>query len=82
MEVLLLMPSIFTKEKMINRVVLIDTSCIFPNPSQPRKIFEKEELIQLRDSIVANGLLQPLTVRCVTDKPVSYTHLDVYKRQL
>ncbi len=68
MEVLLLMPSIFTKEKMINRVVLIDTSCIFPNPSQPRKIFEKEELIQLRDSIVANGLLQPLTVRRVTDK--------------
>ena len=46
----------------------MDTSCIFPNPAQPRKVFEKEELIQLRDSIVANGLLQPLTVRRITDK--------------
>ncbi len=68
MEVLLFMPSLFTKEKTINRVVLLDTSCIFPNPAQPRKVFEKEELIQLRDSIVANGLLQPLTVRRITDK--------------
>ena len=67
MEVLLFMPSLFTKEKTINRVVLLDTSCIFPNPAQPRKVFEKEELIQLRDSIVANGLLQPLTVRRITD---------------
>ena len=62
------MPSLFTKEKTVNRVVLLDTSCIFPNPAQPRKVFEKEELLQLRDSIVANGLLQPLTVRRVTDK--------------
>ena len=68
MEVLLFMPSLFTKEKTINRVVLLDTSCIFPNPAQPRKVFEKEELIQLRDSIVSNGLLQPLTVRRITDK--------------
>ena len=68
MDVLLFMPSLFTKEKTINRVVLLDTSCIFPNPAQPRKVFEKEELIQLRDSIVANGLLQPLTVRRITDK--------------
>ncbi len=62
------MPSLFTKEKTINRVVLLDTSCIFPNPSQPRKVFDQSELMQLRDSIVANGLLQPLTVRRVTDK--------------
>ena len=62
------MPSLFAKEKTVNRVVLLDTSCIFPNPAQPRKVFEQSELIQLRDSIVANGLLQPLTVRRVTDK--------------
>ena len=33
------------------------------NPFQPRKTFQKEELSELRESLKASGLLQPVTVR-------------------
>ena len=36
---------------------------IEPNPNQPRKDFDPQELQELADSIAANGLIQPLTVR-------------------
>ena len=36
---------------------------ILPNPSQPRKVFQEEELEGLAQSIAENGLLQPVTVR-------------------
>jgi len=35
---------------------------IIPNPYQPRKIFNQEELKELSDSIVSQGLLQPIIV--------------------
>lgn len=34
-----------------------------PNPDQPRKVFDPEELQNLADSIAEHGLIQPLTVR-------------------
>ena len=43
---------------------------IEPNPGQPRRHFDPDALQVLAASIRENGLL-----------PVSYTHLDVYKRQ-
>ncbi|MDO4796916.1 MAG: ParB/RepB/Spo0J family partition protein [Coriobacteriales bacterium] len=36
---------------------------IQPNPNQPRKRFDQEELQSLADSIRQNGLLQPIVVR-------------------
>lgn len=36
---------------------------IEPNPLQPRKLFEDEELQALADSIAQHGVIQPLTVR-------------------
>ena len=36
---------------------------IEPNPDQPRRDFNEEELQSLSDSIERNGLIQPLTVR-------------------
>jgi ParB family transcriptional regulator, chromosome partitioning protein len=36
---------------------------ITPNPLQPRREFKPEELAELRDSLSASGLLQPITVR-------------------
>ena len=34
-----------------------------PNPNQPRKSFDEEELQALADSIAEHGILQPLAVR-------------------
>ena len=45
------------------RVVFIPVSKIQPNPAQPRKIFTREALEELAESIRRHGVLQPLSVR-------------------
>lgn len=49
------------KEKIVNKVVQIETDKIIPNPYQPRREFD--DLEGLAQSILQNGILQPLTVR-------------------
>lgn len=49
------------KERVVNRVVQIETDRIKPNPYQPRRVFD--DLEGLAQSISNNGILQPLTVR-------------------
>ena len=51
------------KEKIVNKVVLLPVSEIFPNPAQPRMEFDEEALRSLADSIQQNGVLQPILVR-------------------
>ncbi len=41
----------------------IDVNRIVYNPYQPRKDFDKEALKDLKNSIIENGILQPITVR-------------------
>lgn len=54
----------FVKEKSDEqKVLLISTEQIRPNPHQPRSTFPDPDLRQLADSIRQNGILQPLTVR-------------------
>ncbi len=53
----------FTKEKPVNRVVEIEISSILPNPHQPRTEFDFADIRSLADSILQNGILQPLSVR-------------------
>ncbi len=43
-------------------VVEIEVNKIKPNPNQPRRIFDEEKLKELSDSIVAHGLIQPVTI--------------------
>jgi len=43
-----------------------------PNPRNPRRIFNDEELDELASSIRAKGILQPILVRSVTGKPDAY----------
>lgn len=45
------------------QVLQIPTSCISPDPEQPRKDFDPEYINWLGDSILSEGLLQPITVR-------------------
>lgn len=49
--------------QVVNKVVLLDIELIFPNPSQPRIEFKEDEIQKLAESILENGLLQPITVR-------------------
>jgi len=43
-------------------IVELDVNKIKPNPNQPRRIFDEDKLKELSDSIVAHGLIQPITV--------------------
>lgn len=47
----------------VGSVLLIPTDRIRANPNQPRKVFDADSLAALSQSIKANGILQPLSVR-------------------
>jgi ParB/RepB/Spo0J family partition protein len=48
---------------MSNEIQLIQHGLIVPNPLQPRKVFDEEELKSLAESIGFHGVLQPILVR-------------------
>ena len=52
-----------TKQQKKDMVIFVETERLYPNPSQPRFIFEDEPLLRLADSIRRYGILQPLSVR-------------------
>lgn len=49
-----------TESSQIREIMLSD---IFPNPDQPRSIFDENKLNELADSIREHGLLQPILVK-------------------
>ena len=51
----------------------IDPSLLKPNPKQPRTEFNQKQLGELRDSIAANGILQPIII-----EPVEGTEREFY----
>ena len=50
------------------KVIEISVEDIKTNPNQPRKTFDPDALMELRDSILAQGVLQPLLVEEIADK--------------
>ena len=46
----------------------IDITKIVPNPFQPRKVFDENELEQLAQSLSVHGLMQPVAVRQVGER--------------
>ena len=46
---------------------LLPIGSVIPNPDQPRKRFDSEALAELALSIKVNGLIQPITVRALSD---------------
>ena len=57
----------FENKKTENKILLIPQGDILPNPNQPRRRFDYDELEGLAQSIRANGILQPLLVRQLND---------------
>ncbi len=58
------------EEETISETLLQETGqqsvpieLLYPNPDQPRRFFEPEALTELSESIVRNGVLQPILVR-------------------
>ena len=51
-------------------VWMIPTADIRPNPTQPRREFPLDKLVELAQSISENGILQPLTVTLDSGVPV------------
>ena len=65
--------SFFSKDKekekeSEEKLVMIPIRQIRPNSSQPRKNFDDEELYSLAESIMSNGILQPLSVRQISQR--------------
>lgn len=56
-----------SKPKNGGSIVLVPVENIIPNPNQPRKIFNNNELESLSASIKNNGIIQPLVIRKSTD---------------
>ena len=45
------------------KIFRIPIERIYPNPAQPREVFDEDQLRDLSKSILENGILQPVTVR-------------------
>ena len=56
----------FDDGKQVDVLAKIAVDFISPNPFQPRINFDPTTLEELKKSIIANGLIQPITVRRVT----------------
>ena len=51
------------KYKIGGQIILIPQEEIYPNPNQPRRRFDFDELEGLAQSIRQNGIIQPIAVR-------------------
>ncbi len=54
---------LFETKKKTGKLLQLPVSKIKPSPHQARKVFNKEEIASLAQSIKMNGLLQPISVR-------------------
>ena len=62
-----LIPNYQTDDSNENYIDHVETKLIIPNSNQPRQIFSDKNMQNLVDSISENGILQPLTVRLLSD---------------
>lgn len=49
-------------ENKKNRIIEVDVDLVYPNPFQPRKVFNEEKIDELAQSISESGLIQPVVV--------------------
>lgn len=55
------------KDEILEKIYSIEVKRITPNPNQPRKVFSEDSIIKLADSISQYGIIQPLTVRKISE---------------
>lgn len=55
-------------KELSSHFAMIPIEQIEANPDQPRREFEKEALQELAESIAVHGIIQPITVRRLSDK--------------
>jgi ParB family chromosome partitioning protein len=58
----------------------MDINLVEPDPKQPRKLFDPDTLINLKNSISTNSLLDPILVRINEDKEGFYLIVDGERR--
>jgi ParB family transcriptional regulator, chromosome partitioning protein len=58
-------PSVPSPAELRESTLNVPPDQIYPNPHQPRRIFQQARLEELAQSIRANGIIQPLVVRMV-----------------
>lgn len=56
-----------SKVNEVESISKLPIKLIAPNPFQPRQTFEPEALAELKKSILSNGLIQPITVRKISE---------------
>src|SRR3989338_5984038 len=57
-------------------VFLIETNRISPNPQQPRRDFDEQELMELASSIREFGIIQPLVVSKIEKETETGTQVE------
>lgn len=59
----------------------LPVASIIPNPNQPRKQFDQNQLVELAASIVENGLMQPITVQAILPQGEAHYMIVVGERR-
>lgn len=60
-------PEVEALPASVDSIIRLSVLKIKPNPFQPRTNFDRTSLEELKQSILANGLIQPVTVRSTAD---------------
>ena len=53
-------------------LITLSVDQIEPNPNQPRRTFSTDSLMDLSNSVIEKGIIQPLIVRAISKTPVKY----------
>ena len=64
--------SLLGEENLNNNYKMVPIEMIFPGPWQPRKIFDKNNIISLAESIKKQGIIQPIVLKTKTDNRDEY----------
>lgn len=65
-------PHFFGKNRAQQTIRMLKTADIRPNPSQPRRLFAPDAIASLADSIRRYGMIQPLSVRRLSEQDGMY----------